>query len=68
MATANRATINLDKRLNEKAVFSLNDLLRQFAVFLAPIASPVHFARVQWKSFCAGVRRKRLQRIAGKSS
>jgi hypothetical protein len=32
---------------------------------LAPIASPVRFARVQWKSFCAGVRHKRLERIAG---
>ncbi len=43
-------------------------------IFSAPIASPVRFARVQWKSFCAGVRCKRLlcqfacarvQRIAG---
>jgi hypothetical protein len=34
---------------------------------LAPIASPVRFARVQWKSFCAEPRHKRFERIAGKA-
>ena len=33
--------------------------------FLAPIASPVRFARVQRKSFCGAKQNKRLQYIAG---
>jgi hypothetical protein len=33
-----------------------------------PIASPVRFALVQGKSFCAGARQKRLKFMARKSS